>query len=150
MTSTYPIDVEALIQRVQARAIELGEIPSRNRVMSEFKVGAPKAKSVLSALAEAGFDPTNPDTPIAPVPVRRLHSVPSSATEPEPVSGAVELEESEQVSTVAEPVPDSAPDNERSPEPNHVEWTESLTAPPAKRVRSWPLLLLAAGAFVSI
>jgi hypothetical protein len=144
MTSAYPIDVDALIQQVQARAVELGEIPSRNRVMSEFRVGAPKAKAVLSALAEAGFDPTNAETATEPAPVRRLHSVP--ATESEPVSTAVELNESEQASTDANPAPETIQHDEERAEPNPGE----PTTPPTKRVRSWPLLLLAAGAFVSI
>jgi hypothetical protein len=112
MTSAYPITVGELTRRVEALAIELSEIPSRNRVMTEFKVGAKKATAALDALTADGFDPTAPD----PAPVRQLHSVPPT-TKPERESepsvqqapettAAAELAEG---SAVVQPVVDPGP-----------------------------------------
>jgi hypothetical protein len=72
--SAYPASVEALLDRARDLRNDLGEMPSRNRVMTEFKIGAPKAKAVLEAL-EA-------DVPTTPAPTR-LHVVhdPEPATE---------------------------------------------------------------------
>ncbi|PPK65762.1 ABC transporter permease [Actinokineospora auranticolor] len=72
MTSAYPITVDALVERVKARAVELGQVPTRNRIKTEFRVGAPKANAVLAELEATGFDPA----------VRRLHTV--SPTDPAP------------------------------------------------------------------
>ncbi|SDM63120.1 hypothetical protein SAMN04488074_12482 [Lentzea albidocapillata subsp. violacea] len=163
MTSAYPINVDDLTERVKAFAIEQGEIPSRNRIKTEFKVGAPKANAVLATLEEAGFDPTNPDAADTVAPVVRLHSVPATeptpvvseparveetSTEPEPVAvdepvpaPVVEAASVVEVSAVADPVP--APVEQR-------ETVDAVATAPAKPVRSWPLLLLAAGAFVAI
>ncbi|MFE9744050.1 ABC transporter permease [Saccharothrix saharensis] len=172
MTSAYPITVDQLTQQVKDLAVELGEIPSRNRIKTEFKVGAPKANAVLSALAQAGFDPTRPDATEPEVPARRLHSVPPAEVEPAEVEPA-EVEPAEvepaEVEPVAEPVPVPVAEVEPvtvaaevtevvDPVPAEVEppevtasapVTEPLAAP-VKRVRSWPLLLLAVGAFVAI
>jgi hypothetical protein len=151
MTSAYPIEVDTLVDRVRARAIELGKLPSRNKVMSEFRVGAPKATAALAALESAGFDPTAPDTVAAPVPSRRLHSVTPDETTAEPALQA-------DLATVDAPVADvpSGPvTTPADPEPHPADEpvpsaTEPVDTAPARRVRSWPLLLLAAGAFVSI
>jgi hypothetical protein len=40
MTSAYPIELTALTEQVKALAVELGEVPSRNRIKTTFKVGA--------------------------------------------------------------------------------------------------------------
>ncbi|MFS8100885.1 ABC transporter permease [Lentzea alba] len=152
MTSAYPITVDDLTERVKAFAVEQGEIPSRNRIKTEFKVGAPKATAVLEALSAAGFDPTRPDAEEIESP-RRLHAVPVAEvedTEPaamvEPVpTPVVEVEPTTaatEVTVVVDPVPAVV-------EPTEVVDEVPVSAP-SKRVRSWPLLLLAAGAFVAI
>ena len=48
--SAYPPSVEGLLPRVREWAADLGSIPSRNRIMTEFRVGAPKARAILAAL----------------------------------------------------------------------------------------------------
>ncbi len=68
--SAYPPSVEALLPRVREWAAELGSAPSRNRIMTEFRVGAPKARAILAALNESA-------------PVRTLRSVPEPATDPD-------------------------------------------------------------------
>ncbi|TWP51526.1 ABC transporter permease [Lentzea tibetensis] len=152
MTSAYPIEIDTLTERVKARAIELGQVPSRNRIKTEFKVGAPKASAVLAALEAAGFDPTHRDADEVESP-RRLHSVPATEVEDaetvavvdagpvavvevEPMTAATEVTE------VVDPVPAVV---------DAAEVADDVPASaPVKRVRSWPLLLLAAGAFVAI
>ncbi len=176
--SAYPPSVADLVPRVRQWAAELGRMPSRNQVMREFKVGGPKATAVLDALAVPGVEipiesdgeSTVPDT-TDPKPVRVLHSVPTPdldeaadmpATDPGPTRGEERpaVAESGEVTPVADP--DTAPvaqsdDNEHSTaelSPSPVMPAESGAAPArpglARRVRRWPLVLLAAGAFVSI
>lgn len=153
MTSAYPIKLDKLTDQVKSLAVELGEIPSRNRVMRECKVGAEKAKAVLAALAAEGFTPV-PDT-ADPVEVeavpRHLHSVP--VTDQDPTAATVAKTDATdpaadnvEVTTVADPVPSPVAET-----PDNASATDTApVAGEAKRVRSWPLLLLAAGAFVAI
>jgi hypothetical protein len=103
--SAYPVSVPVLIERVREVAERDGALPSRNRIMSEFGVGAIKAKQALVALT-ANPDPTPPSAESEPAPI---------ATEPE------------QASAVADPGPAEV-----------------------RRVRSWPLVVLALPAFVAI
>jgi len=57
MTSAYPIPPAELVDRVRALTAELGEWPSRRRVMRECRVGAPRADAALASLRDEGFDP---------------------------------------------------------------------------------------------
>jgi hypothetical protein len=75
--SAYPSSVDALLPRVREWVAELGSTPSRNRIMGEFRVGAPKARAILDALKgerEAA-------------PVRALHAVPEPAKDADPAPG---------------------------------------------------------------
>jgi hypothetical protein len=101
--------------------------------MTEFRVGGPKAKAALAALREAGFDPTNP-TATAVVPV--LHAVPDLADHAAPSDSPDEADPTDGTDT------SDAPASPVNP----------VAGPGARRVRvpRWPLLLIAAGAFVSI
>jgi len=71
--SAYPPSVEGLLPRVREWAADLGSAPSRNRIMSEFRVGAPKARAILAALKG--------ETEGAPV--RTLRSVPGPDAVPQ-------------------------------------------------------------------
>lgn len=71
--SAYPPSVEGLVPRVRELAADLGSTPSRNRIMSEFRVGAPKARAILDALKRE-TDST---------PVRTLQAVPDPVTVPD-------------------------------------------------------------------
>jgi len=149
-TSAYPITVDELADRVRVRTVELGAPPTQNQVMTEFKVGRPKAAAALGALtpdplaiAEQARPGSGPD-PVLPL------------TDPAgPGVGSVP------VSTVVDAPPTPGPDpgaaDTAAPAPDRStsEGTAGRGSGPggarrAGRVRSWPLLLLAAGAFVSI
>lgn len=88
--SAYPPSVEALLPRVREWAADLGSHPSRNRIMTEFRVGAPKARAILAALKGESEGAS----------VRTLRSVPEPATDSEAESGAPSTEET-QVKPVA-------------------------------------------------
>ncbi|WP_027941648.1 hypothetical protein [Amycolatopsis taiwanensis] len=127
--SAYPPSVEALLPKVRAWVADLGETPSRNRVMAEFRVGAPKARAILAALNDdAGTKP-----------MRTLHAVPEPTTD-------------------ADPEPNPKPRSGTPSKPTQSDSDEQVTAVSdsgtepagARRVKSWPLLLLALPAFVAI
>jgi len=63
----YPPAVTDLIPKVAELAAATGEIPSRNRIMKEFKVGSPKATAVREALLGADVElTTEPDLTVEP------------------------------------------------------------------------------------
>lgn len=123
--SAYPPSVEALLPRVHELVAELGTTPSRNRIMTEFRVGAPKARAILDALTSASET----------APIRALHAV------PEP--GKVET-----------PEPGTDVPAETPPRAAETQVTTVADLGPApvraRPVKSWPLLLLALPAFVAI
>ncbi|MFC0439418.1 ABC transporter permease [Kutzneria buriramensis] len=161
MSSAFPRPVDELVPAVRDWATELGQLPSRNKIKQRFRIGADKANTVLAALAETGFDPTAPTEPATP-PERPLHLVPDPTgtdagsepdTDDEPAEPASE--------TSADP--DIDRQLEESPADNPTEVTPQVStdadpgtpptvppAEPAHKVRRWPLLLLAVGAFVAI
>ncbi|MGB3440823.1 MAG: ABC transporter permease [Actinophytocola sp.] len=104
--SAFPPSVEGLMPRVREWVADLGSLPSRNRIMSEFRVGAPKARAILAALNEGAS-------------VRTLRSVPDSAVDAEAAPSTEEV----QVKLVA----DSGPEEMR-PVPS---WPLLLLALPA-------------------
>jgi hypothetical protein len=154
MTSAYPIELDTLAKRVQARAIELGRFPSRNQVMSECKVGAPKATAALKALRESGFDPADPATAEIEVPTRRLHSVPDTESEPTATDSAPVVAPSVEVTTGVDPKPTPAVNTaEEGAEPvadNTMTPAADPVAGRGQRMRTWALVLMALPAFVAI
>lgn len=76
--SAYPPSVEGLLPRVREWAADLGSTPSRNRIMTEFRVGAPKARAILAAL--------NGESESAPI--RTLRSVPEPVTDSDATTDA--------------------------------------------------------------
>ncbi|HEX5403974.1 MAG TPA: ABC transporter permease [Pseudonocardiaceae bacterium] len=109
MTSAYPRTLEDLIPQAQRVARELGALPSQNKLKAALHIRAERAKAVLQALKDAGFNPTAPTD--------------NTADSSEP---------SVQVSGDAEAVEHGG------------------TELGAKQVRRWPVVLLAAPAFVAI
>jgi hypothetical protein len=165
MTSAYPAPIETLIPQAQELAAALGEIPSRNKLMTQFKIGARKATQLREALAANGFDPTT--VPADEVPARRLHAVPDDTTDTtdtdETVSTGPATPDTvavDQTSVDTAPAqPDTAPSEQTDPAANPAADPSPAMgageAPsPAGRLRrlpaSWPLLLLALPAFVAI
>lgn len=155
---------------------ELGTLPSRNRIMTRFRVGAPKANAALDAVKEtAGFDleATKHAETTAP---RRLDAL--RGDEPQAPPPKLHHHLAEQVGTVqpedefvdqpafsdpmeAESPPTAAPRDPASEFPppfpqalgtnhSHGQLWQRSAAVATNRVRSWPLLLLALPAFMSI
>ncbi|WP_089158310.1 ABC transporter permease [Micromonospora sp. NBS 11-29] len=132
----YPQPIEDLLPAARALDLPEGEaFPSRNRLMREFRIGAPKAGELLALLkAEpatltadiAEPDATDPaDPPAAPEPATSAEPDPTPAPEITPAEPPAEA------SAV------SRPD------------TPTATAP-ARRAVAWPVVLLALPAFVAI
>lgn len=130
--STYPPDLADLLPRARVLAVALGELPSRNRLMADLRVGAPKAKALRDLLAdETQSDSAEPDPdPVEP-------------TEPEGEPG---LDEPYTLESLLNS--HGHPGLAATPAPPRREPDTIPTA--TGRVRSWPLLLLAASAFVAI
>ncbi|MEW1584792.1 ABC transporter permease [Micromonospora vinacea] len=94
-TSAYPRTVADLVPGALALADQLGgEIPSRNRLMREFKIGAPKAEAIRAELArKSETDPGTPehvqDVPAEPAaePNEQATADGHPGTEAEPAAG---------------------------------------------------------------
>lgn len=159
--SAYPVPVEELLPRARELAHELGEVPSRNRLMSELKIGAPKAKTVRAELLAEEREPREHAGSA------HLHLVPAEAPQTNAVSADTE--------PPTEPIPVMAPECAfPGPDSTRLHGTaesdvEEAAAPPithhadpgprpewvsnensARTVRPWPVLLLALPAFVAI
>ena len=161
--SAYPRPVEDLIPQARALAAQLGEIPSRNRLMSALRVGAPKANAIRAALGrhhdgaapEAGEDrPASPST-IAEPARPHLVSVPDAGG---PTASAPEAGPDPAPSTPGPTTPEAAhlsheastqASTHADPDTNREARSEAAVTRP-RPVRAWPVLLLAAPAFVAI
>ncbi|MEV6306092.1 ABC transporter permease [Actinoplanes sp. NPDC051861] len=136
--SAYPRTVDELIPHARELAEQLGETPSRNKLMKTLHVGKDKANALLVALAP---------TPAAP-----------ASTTPEPVEAAT-------AEPVIEPAPDPADfiaiDEEmarlldpslRPAKPVEPGAADPVVEPAPKRRRPivWPVLILCLPAFVAI
>lgn len=113
--SAYPPSVEGLLPHVRELAADLGSTPSRNRIMSEFRVGAPKARAILAALKGDSEE----------APARALRSVPAPVTDSDETAGTDVARPTEDVQVT--PVVDSGPKTTR-PVPT---WPLLLLALPA-------------------
>ncbi|OKI52838.1 ABC transporter permease [Micromonospora sp. CB01531] len=132
----YPQPVDALVPAARELTRELGELPSRNRLMREYRIGAPKAEELLARLRddEPPADPWMHAKPLGPDPLPAPvvpESVPAAGPDPQPVPAAPVVERVEQVTTVGHPGTPTAP----------------VTA---RRAVAWPIVLLALPAFVAI
>jgi hypothetical protein len=133
--SAYPVAVTDLIPKARELAADLGSVPSRNRLMSEFRIGAQKARTILDELtAEPTPDPAEP----------RLYALPDHRTDEEKPEPADESPASAETAPVEESAQDTTPvDLDTVPEPS---------APVAEPhgMQRWPLVLLAIPAFVAV
>jgi hypothetical protein len=121
VNSAYPASVDDLIPQAQQLTAKLGEIPSRNRLKRELKVGSPKAAAVREALIRAD--------PGAPEPALVDPGTPELPTDPAPVADT--------------PAPDASPQADTHADPG--------TGPiMRRRMRSWPVWVLAIPATVAI
>lgn len=174
-TSNAATSVEDLVQLVREWSAELGTLPSRNRVMSRFRVGAPKANAALDGVKQTGFE-TEATQPAEPSPARRLRAVhdnerqapppkpqqqlgeeadaapPDEDSAGQPASSAPIEAEPPRTATHPHPVSGLPPPHSQAAmtSPEHSQSQQRPTAVATSQVRSWPLLLLALPAFVSI
>ncbi|MEU5907924.1 ABC transporter permease [Micromonospora sp. NPDC047467] len=119
----YPQPIEDLLPAARALDLPDGEVfPSRNRLMREFRIGAPKAGELLALLKTTPDPAPAPAAPEAAPPVVPDPMPAPEITPPEPV---------EQVAPVSRP---------------------DTPAPPApvRSAVVWPVVLLALPAFVAI
>ncbi|MFI7307532.1 ABC transporter permease [Micromonospora aurantiaca] len=132
----YPQPIEDLLPAARALDLPEGEaFPSRNRLMREFRIGAPKAGELLALLKA---EPTTP---------------PADTTEPDATDPA-------DPQAVPEPAPTVEPDPTPAPEMTTAEPDAEATpvsrpdTPPAdepgRRPVVWPVVLMALGAFVAV
>lgn len=141
----YPQPVDELLRPAFELTVELGEVPSRNRLMREFRIGAPKADELrarlLAAAKPATATPPVPTfdyaEPIGPNPLP-----PPAAPEPVPpvVADPVPAPEITSAEPAAEVTPVGHPDTPTPPAP----------AKPSRPAVVWPVVLLALPAFVAV
>jgi hypothetical protein len=147
--SAYPAAVEALIPQARQLADHLGEIPSRNRLMKEFKVGAPKAIALREALTQTDLDTAAESAIPDPIdtaadPIETTQAAPDTsddtrATDPDPAAVvAAEVPQGDPVGHPDTEIVTAAP----------VEMPPAVKSPRAPV--AWPVLLLALPAFVAI
>ncbi|MGC4815450.1 ABC transporter permease [Micromonospora sp. DT228] len=132
----YPQPIEDLLPAARALDLPDGEVfPSRNRLMREFRIGAPKAGELLTLLkAEPAAPPADAPDPTIPDPTAAPAAPePAPPAEPDPTP-APEITPPEPVEQVA---PVSRPDTPAPPAP-------------ARSAVVWPVVLLALPAFVAI
>jgi hypothetical protein len=138
--SAYPVSVEDLVPRARALADRVGGVPSRNLLMKELRVGAPKATALVEALQRNGSTPPDPTTDPPPAPVLAPEL-------PDPPAGPTAGTDPDRPAVVAAPSPLAVADGHPDPP------TVTPPAPPGRRVRrpvAWPVWFLAAPAFVAI
>ncbi|MQA14429.1 MAG: ABC transporter permease [Pseudonocardiaceae bacterium] len=154
--SAYPPRIAELVPKARALAAKLGEIPSRNRLMSELRVGAPKATELRSALLDAtrsgvaerarpSAGPRPRSTPAPPGPAVESES---TGTEPGPGNAGPARPGAEPAARGSGSGLATGPANP-NPAPAQESATGSATGS-GGRVPVWPVLLLAAPAFVAI
>jgi hypothetical protein len=137
-SSAYPVPVADLVPKARELAAELGAVPSRNRLMSEFRIGAAKARAVLAELTTA------------PAPEQGehvLHVVPDLEPEEETPASS-ESAAAPSAPPVGEPVSVSAQDS-TPVDPGTGAAVGPAGASP-RRLARWPLVLLAVPAFVAV
>jgi hypothetical protein len=141
--SAYPPSVEDLVPRARELAAEMGELPSRNRLMRELRIGAGKAAAVLAELT-SGRPTSAVVTELASV--RRPQRPELNA----PELDTAELDGGEPAQLAARPaVTDEVTAAAAVAEPATVR-TAGVVSDGRGSVRSWPVLLLALPAFVAI
>ncbi|WBC17735.1 ABC transporter permease [Micromonospora sp. WMMA1998] len=132
----YPQPIEDLLPAARALPLPDGEaFPSRNRLMREFRIGAPKAGELLALLkTEPAAPPADTTEPDATDPAD-----PPAVPEPAPL---------------AEPDPTPAPEITPAEPPAEASAVSRPDTPaptaPARRAVAWPVVLLALPAFVAI
>jgi hypothetical protein len=124
----YPVPVAELLPRARKLAADLGTVPSRNRLMAEFRIGAEKARTLLAELTAA---------PAAAPAEHHLHAVPDQ----------LDTGETDGTTAIAAVPASALVAGVESPD---TPATVASVPVAPRRVRSWPVLLLAAPAFIAV
>jgi hypothetical protein len=153
--------VEELLPKARELAYELGTVPSRNRLMSEFRIGSKKATTIRKELATVVNGAGNPGSirlglmPDIEHAKQTESEHPALSTEepdrdendgpgsPDPASGTAE--DGDPSGTVRESSRQVAVDVDPGSPPEPISDVDG-----ARPVRTWPVLLLALPAFVAI
>lgn len=153
LNSAYPRSVQELLPAARQLAARIGKLPSRNLLMQELKVGSPKATALREALAR-GDDARTTLPAGAGVPGRQARpadpadTTADTGTAPDPDPGPA----SGPAAAAGGPA-DRAVDVSVLPDPpGHPDPNITTDAGPTRtrRMVAWPVLLLAAPAFVAI
>ncbi|MEU4390319.1 ABC transporter permease [Kribbella sp. NPDC023855] len=153
LRSTYPVPVEDLIPAARKLAEDLGSVPSRNRIMKEYRIGADKARTVLDAITGPGSEAAPDPEPEPTEPhLRAVENLP----DPDPTEAEGEMPSAP--GEGASPQVTAPVDPETVAEPTSSEVVPAASLPQAtdqpaetgRPVRSWPVLLLALPAFVAV
>lgn len=136
--SAYPRPVEKLVPQARELVAKFGEVPSRNRLMAELKIGAPKATAVLKELR--GEPVIDEPAPVAGSPGLGVAGVSDPIRDPAHHAAASPV--SQVVFSEPDPVADpQAPAGTRP---------AALAGGGSRTLRVWPVWLLAAPAFIAI
>lgn len=149
--SAYPRPVSELLPEARRLAEQLGELPSRNRLMRDLRIGAPKAEELRDALvgeqraaeAEAEVDEDRVE------PNGRSAESADSASDSTADSGGLTESTSVRKPDASAPAPDTSAQvttHGHPGTPGRVEQRPTSTRP----VAAWPVVLLALPAFVAV
>ena len=72
MTTTYVKPFNELVEQAREVARELGQMPSQNKLKATLHVRSERARTVLAALRDSGFNPTAPEAEPVPEPAEEL------------------------------------------------------------------------------
>ncbi|WBC12968.1 ABC transporter permease [Micromonospora sp. WMMA1998] len=137
----YPQPVEDLLPAARKLTADLGAVPSRNKLMTEFRIGAPKATELRALLLP---------TPAKPVAPRLDYAEP---IDPNPLPAPVVPEPTPPVIADPTPEPEITPADPPA-EASMVGHPDTPTLPtlaaPDRPAVVWPVVLLALPAFVAI
>lgn len=139
--SAYPKPIEDLVPAARDLAAQLGTVPSRNRIKKELHVGGPKADAILAELTRTPL----PAPPVDNGPALEPAEQTAGLVEPTPPAPA-------EPGPVVDPPPvayDAPPAVDPQPTPAADPGT-NITSSPARPAVVWPVVLLAAPAFVAI
>ncbi|TWF94422.1 ABC transporter permease [Saccharopolyspora dendranthemae] len=152
--SGYPVPVAELLPQARHLVTQLGRMPSRNQLMTELRIGAPKAREILEHLADGqrvkAANPGGLHVVTDPAPAE---TEPAETHDDEPAEPERESAEAEQVTeSEAVPAEESEPVGGAVSEPITVDADLAKLADeqPVKPVAVWPVMLLALPAFVAI
>jgi hypothetical protein len=167
--SAYPTTVEDLIPAARDLADQLGGIPSRNRLMKEFKVGAPKAIAIREALLTEATDRMDRQDTVTYAAIRGRNldptnttgwvasgdpAAPTTTAAPAPATELTESDDSTEMIPAADTpvqIPQGAPVGHPDSKIHTPAPAGTLrTAQVVRRPVTWPVLILCLPAFVAI